>query len=134
MSTSSKPCAANMTIGWSSPSVTRPARAACGWFGSTFARAESGQARRWPTGRMGALAFLAAGHTPDQGLYGAVPRKALDYLLRHAQPSGLLNVADPQRDMYNHGLATFVLGQAHGMVDDPRLTGVLDRALKLIAA
>jgi len=83
---------------------------------------------------MGALAFMAAGHTPGHGSYGTVVRKALDFVLRHAQPSGLLNVADPQRDMYNHGLATFVLGQAHGMYDDPRLNGALDRALKLIAA
>ena len=37
--------------------------------------------------------------------------------------------------MYNHGLATFVLGQAHGMTSRPdrRLNDVLDRALKLIA-
>ncbi|HUY31828.1 MAG TPA: squalene--hopene cyclase [Pirellulales bacterium] len=83
---------------------------------------------------MGALAFLAAGHTPGHGPYGTVVRKALDFVLRHAQPSGLLNIADSQRDMYNHGLATFVLGQAHGMYDDPRLNGALDRALKLIAA
>jgi len=82
---------------------------------------------------MGALAFLASGHTPDHGPYGTVVRKALDFVLRNAQPSGLLNIADPQRDMYNHGLATFVLGQAQGMYDDARLNGVLDRALKLIA-
>ena len=35
--------------------------------------------------------------------------------------------------MYNHGLATFVLGQAHGMTGDTRVGPVLDRALKLIA-
>jgi hypothetical protein len=83
---------------------------------------------------MGALAFLAAGHTPGHGPYGSNVQKAIDDMLRHARPSGLLNVADSQRDMYNHGLATFVLGQAYGMCDDPRLAGTLDRALKLIAA
>ena len=36
--------------------------------------------------------------------------------------------------MYNHGLAAFVLGQAHGMTGDPRISPVLDRALKLIAS
>ena len=35
--------------------------------------------------------------------------------------------------MYNHGLATFVLGQAHGMTGDARINSVLDKALKLIA-
>src|SRR6185295_15103452 len=61
---------------------------------------------------MGALAFLAAGHLPGRGRHGQTVERALDYIIRNARPSGLLNIADPQRDMYNHGLATFVLGQA----------------------
>ena len=72
---------------------------------------------------MGALAFLSAGHLPGRGPYGAVVQKALDYVVTRAQNRpGLLNIADAQRDMYNHGLATFVLGQAHGMtsVQDQR--------------
>ncbi|MHB1036404.1 MAG: squalene--hopene cyclase [Pirellulales bacterium] len=81
----------------------------------------------------GALAFLAAGHTPGHGEYGDAVRKALDYVLRNAKPDGLLNIADQQRDLYNHGLSTFVLGQAHGMTNDSRISPVLDRALKLIA-
>lgn len=82
---------------------------------------------------MGVLAFLADGHLPGRGKYGDVVEGALDYVIRNAQPSGLLNIADPQRDMYNHGLATFVLGQAHGMTKDPRISGVLEQALRLIA-
>lgn len=82
---------------------------------------------------MGALAFLSAGHTPGIGKYGKNVERALNYVLKSAKPSGLLNVADGQRDMYNHGLSTFVLGQAHGMTGDARLGPVLDRALKLIA-
>ena len=35
--------------------------------------------------------------------------------------------------MYNHGLSTFVLGQAYGMTNDPRISSVLERSLKLIA-
>ena len=44
--------------------------------------------------------------------------------------------SDAQRDMYNHGLSTFVLGQAHGMQTskDHKLNRVLDSALKLIAS
>jgi hypothetical protein len=83
---------------------------------------------------LGVLAFLADGHAPGRGRYGAVVERALDYVLRHARPSGLLNIAAEKRDMYNHGLAAFVLGQAHGMSPDPRLGPVLDRALKLIAS
>jgi hypothetical protein len=94
---------------------------------------------------LGALAFLADGHMPGRGKYGENVDRALDYLLRHAKPVGepdatghpplyLLNKADPGRDMYNHGLATFVLGQAYGMTNDPRLSPVLARSLRLIAA
>ena len=82
---------------------------------------------------MGSLAFMADGHTPGRGEFGKPLERALDKILSSPRPSGLLNVADPQRDMYNHGLTTFVLGQAHGMTNDSRINPVLDRALKLIA-
>lgn len=84
---------------------------------------------------MGALAFMSAGHAPGRGKYGEPLKKALDYVTNNAKPSGLLNISDAQRDMYNHGLATFVLGQAHGMTttQDRRMNTVLDRALKLIS-
>jgi len=84
---------------------------------------------------MGALAFLTAGHSPGRGEYGRVVQRALDYIADNSRPSGLLNISHAQRDMYNHGLATFVLGQAHGMATtrDQRMSKVLDRALQLIA-
>lgn len=84
---------------------------------------------------MGALAFMSAGHAPGRGKYGRELDKALEFVIKNAKPSGLLNIADGQRDLYNHGLATFVLGQAHGMStsQDRRLNRVLDGALKLIA-
>ncbi len=81
---------------------------------------------------MGLLAFLADGHTPGRGRYGAEAKNALDYVLRSAKPFGLLNIAIKHNDMYNHGLATFVLGQAYGMTGDPRVGPTLDRALKVI--
>lgn len=85
---------------------------------------------------MGALAFMAAGHAPGRGKYGRTVQRALDYVVQNAKPSGLLNISNQQHDMYNHGLATFVLGQAHGMTisRDRRLNSVLDRSLQLIAA
>jgi hypothetical protein len=78
------------------------------------------------------LAFLAAGQLPARGPYGETVDRALRFVVASAKPSGLLNIAAPQKDMYNHGLATFVLGQAHGMTNDPRMGKTLDRALKLI--
>jgi hypothetical protein len=82
---------------------------------------------------VGALAFLANGHMPGVGTYGDHVDRALSFIVANAKPSGLLNMAAPQRDMYNHGLATFVLGQAYGMTNDPRIGRALDKALKLIA-
>ncbi|MBW3597613.1 MAG: squalene--hopene cyclase [Planctomycetes bacterium] len=84
---------------------------------------------------LGALAFMAAGHGPGRGRYGQNVQKALDYVITNARPSGLLNISNAQRDMYNHGLSTFVLGQAHGMstFPDRRFNESLDRALRLIA-
>ena len=76
---------------------------------------------------------MADGHTPGRGRYGDTTERALNYILRNAKPSGLLNISAPNHDMYNHGLTTFVLGQVYGMTGDPRISPVLDRALKLIA-
>jgi len=81
---------------------------------------------------MGLLAFLADGHTPGHGRYGAAEKRALDFILHNAKPSGLLNIAGDHADMYNHGLSTFVLGQAYGMTGDPRVGPALDKALKVI--
>ncbi len=80
---------------------------------------------------LGALAFLSAGHLPDRGKYGANVRRALDYVVSHAKPSGLLNISN--HDMYNHGLAVFVLTQAYGMTNDRRVGEALDKGIKLIA-
>ena len=85
---------------------------------------------------LGALAFMAAGHAPGRGHYGDVVDRALGHVIRQAKPSGLLNISNAQRDMYNHGLSTFVLGQAHGMTTsrDTRLGAALKRALVLISS
>jgi hypothetical protein len=82
---------------------------------------------------VGGLAFLSAGHMPGIGEHGEACERALSYVVKNAKPSGLLNIAAAQRDTYNHGLATFVLGQAYGMTGDARVGKALDRALKLIA-
>ena len=81
---------------------------------------------------MGALAYLSAGHVPGYGRYGKKNEQTLHYVISNAKPSGLLNIAEERRGMYNHGLSTFVLAQAYGMSDDRRLGPLLDRALTLI--
>ena len=81
---------------------------------------------------MGALAFMSAGHMPGRSSkYGDNVQRALDFVVRSAQPSGLLSQT-AGHEMYNHGLSTFVLGQAYGMTGDARVGRSLDRALQLI--
>jgi len=80
----------------------------------------------------GMLAFVSAGHLPGRGKHGETVQRAMDYVLRNARPSGLLNIAEPRRGMYNHGLSTFVLGQLYGMTGDTRIGTILDRAVGLI--
>ena len=106
--------------------------------GLRWLAANQGKEGNWKTDdlglvAMGGLAFLSAGHMPGIGEYGKACEKALSFVAKNAKPSGLLNIAGSQRDMYNHGLSTFVLGQAYGMTGDERIGKALDRALKLIA-
>jgi hypothetical protein len=106
--------------------------------GLRWLAANQGEEGNWKTDdlglvAMGGLAFLSAGHMPGIGEYGKACEKALSFVAKNAKPSGLLNIAGSQRDMYNHGLSTFVLGQAYGMTGDERIGKALDRALKLIA-
>lgn len=81
----------------------------------------------------GTLAFLSAGHLPGRGPFGEAAQRSLNYIVESAKPSGLLNISNERRDMYNHGLSTFVLGQVYGMGGDRRISPLMDRALKLIA-
>jgi hypothetical protein len=79
------------------------------------------------------LTFLAHGETPDEGKYGMVIRRAVEYILNHQQPNGLLG-ADNGAPMYNHGFATLALAEVYGMIDCPRLGPALKRAVGLIVA
>ncbi len=105
--------------------------------GLAFLAKAQGTAGNWGMNDLGlvatgALAFMAAGHTPGDGEYGPTVSRALDYVIANAKPSGLLNMTIPHRDMYNHGLATFVLGQAYGMTNDRQVGTALDKALRVI--
>ena len=105
--------------------------------GLAFLAKKQGAAGSWGIGELGivatgALAFMAAGHTPGDGEYGDTVERALEFVVAHAKPSGLLNMSTPHHDMYTVGLATFVLGQAYGMTNDRRLGQALDKALRVI--
>ena len=79
------------------------------------------------------LAFLAHGEMPDQGKYGEVIRRAVNYILTSQQSNGLLERTSGST-MYSHGFATLALAEAYGMIDDPRVGPALKRAVGLIVS
>ncbi len=85
----------------------------------------------WPTNAGGggaasavtslsAMAFMARGHVPGQGVYGENINRAVDYVLSIQRTDGILSAADVGETMYDHGISTVMLCEAYGMLDDRR--------------
>jgi hypothetical protein len=83
------------------------------------------------------VALMAGGNTPHQGQYAPNVRRAVDYVLSCAGPTGLIGKLDEEgaRPMYAHGFGMLCLAQAYGMESDPvrqvTLAKVLRRAIQL---
>ncbi len=79
------------------------------------------------------MAMLASGSTPSRGPYASNIAKTVQYVLSHAQKSGLIcsPVEFEGRSMYGHGFAMLFLGTVHGMENDDR---VRQRIAKTITA
>jgi hypothetical protein len=58
------------------------------------------------------LAFLSAGHEPEKGPYGKTIERGIRWVLSQQRADGVL--AGPITEMYHHGIALFMLAQAHG--------------------
>ncbi len=87
---------------------------------------------------MAGLALLAGGHTPVEGEYSSQVRKAVQYVLSCANPSGLIGrIDEEQRPMFGHGFALLFLAQAYGMERDPvqmeRIRRVVEKGIELTA-
>ena len=82
------------------------------------------------------MAFMAAGHVPDEGPYGRHISKGVAWVLSEQQSNGLL--VGRQRShgpMYSHGIATLMLAEVSGMVNGAQADDCrrgLERAIKLI--
>lgn len=61
------------------------------------------------------LAFMADGHVPGRGKYGAVVQKGLESVLTGATETGLIAGDSSNGPMYGHGFATLFLGEVYGM-------------------
>ena len=83
------------------------------------------------------MAFLATGNLPGEGEYGKTVARGMAYLLDCVGPNGYISSASAsagKRDsnMYDHGIATIVLGEIYGQTKDPAVHAKLQLAIKLI--
>ena len=78
------------------------------------------------------LAFMSDGNMPGRGKYGENVSRALDYVLKSAQPTGLLEYALPHHAMYSHAFATLFLAEAWGTANRPEIRDKLKSAVDLI--
>jgi hypothetical protein len=84
------------------------------------------------------MALICEGSTPTRGKYSKTVARALNFLLRCQDKSGVICAPGEQgRSMYGHGFSTLFLAQVYGMTGDPdraaRLHKMLTKAVQLIA-
>jgi hypothetical protein len=80
------------------------------------------------------MAFLAGGHTPGRGKYGAHVEKALGYVLSKSKPNGFLveESSVSHGPMYDHGFATLFLAETYGMSPRKEVRDRLEAAVRLV--
>lgn len=81
------------------------------------------------------MAFMAAGHLPGEGPYGAPIERGIRWVLQHQEDNGMLVHKRSHGPMYSHGISTLMLAEAAGMVPEADAAPVrraLERAVKLI--
>jgi prenyltransferase beta subunit len=78
------------------------------------------------------LAFMEEGNLPGRGKYGDNVKKAVQFIVRNQQESGLFTTSAFQGEMYSHGFATLFIGEVYGMTGDDQIKENLQRAVRLI--
>ena len=64
------------------------------------------------------VAFMAAGHVPEEGPYGRTISKGVSWVLSQQETNGLLvGERRSHGPMYSHGIATLMLAEVSGMLD-----------------
>ncbi len=76
------------------------------------------------------MAFLAGGHLPDRGPYGAVLDRAIDFLIAQQNDQGF--ITKRQSRMYDHAFATLFLAEVFGQTESSEVRVALQRAIDLI--
>ena len=83
------------------------------------------------------MAFMAAGHLPGEGPYGEQLERAVFWVIsQQGQDDMLVGQRRSHGPMYSHGIATLMLAEVLGMMDDETVSRkcrkALERALKVI--
>ena len=78
------------------------------------------------------IAFMADGDLPGRGKYGDNVRKAVQFIVRNQQESGLFTTSASQGEMYSHGFATLFIGEVYGMTGDDQIKENLQKGVRLI--
>ncbi len=94
----------------------------------------SGPSRNVAICALGGMAFMSGGSTPGRGPFGEPCRRCVDFILKHTEESGFINVdgAATHGPMYGHGFATLFLAEAYGMTMGSEIRPKLLRAVNLI--
>jgi hypothetical protein len=82
---------------------------------------------------LAATAFLAAGHTPGRGPYGALLNKTVAWTLKSRQRDGLLTHGSEGQTMYGHGFLMTFLAEAYGQNASEETDGNIRSALTAAA-
>ena len=81
------------------------------------------------------MAFMSTGNLPGEGAYGETVAKALNWVIKQAKPSGLIEYDKQTRRaaaMYGHALATLMLSEVWGQTRRQDVGKVLRNAVQLI--
>ncbi|MCM8533265.1 MAG: terpene cyclase/mutase family protein [Lentisphaeraceae bacterium] len=82
------------------------------------------------------MSFMSMGHLPGEGEFGHIVGKGVQWVLKQAKPSGLIQYTQGQQEqaavMYGHALATLMLSEAWGQTRRKDVGKVLRNAVNLI--
>ena len=85
------------------------------------------------------LAFMSLGNLPGEGKYGSTVAKGVNWILKQAKPSGLIQYSEQSKQapaMYGHALSTLMLSEVWGQTRHKRgpkdVGNVLRKATDLI--
>lgn len=87
------------------------------------------------TTSLAVMAFLAAGHLPNEGPYGERISRGIKWVIDHQQAGGMLVHRQSHGPMYSHGISTLMLAEVVGMVGKREAKPVrmaLENAVSLI--